>query len=217
MPRRNWREGNQPCASTRSGISAGGNTAAPSITTRCSPTRRLGMVRARRTASAAAGRHHQAGGVQDAGAVRALDRLVDRLGEAEIVGGEEDASHSSHGSGRGDYGGKVGPRPDVVFIVLAPAPGAWADMHRAPAPVPSQGGHARWFPQRSTRNMRAVTLGFKSPRRHRKLIRIGSPRSGGLGDRALLFCYRCEFSGRPALDETRRCRHGQACPGLSRP
>ena len=29
--------------------------------------------------------------------------------------------------------------------------------------------------------MRAVTLGFKSPRRHRKLIRIGSPRSDGLG------------------------------------
>ncbi len=29
--------------------------------------------------------------------------------------------------------------------------------------------------------MRAVTLGFKSPRRHRKLIRIGSLRSDGLG------------------------------------
>ena len=44
-------------------------------------------MRARRTASAAAGAgHHQAGGVQDAGAVGALDRLVDRLGEAEIVG-----------------------------------------------------------------------------------------------------------------------------------
>ena len=32
--------------------------------------------------------HHQAGGVQDAGAVRTLDGFVDRWGEAEIVGSE---------------------------------------------------------------------------------------------------------------------------------
>ena len=39
--------------------------------------------------------HHQAGGVQDAGAVGALDRLVDRLGQAEIVGGEQDHGRTS--------------------------------------------------------------------------------------------------------------------------
>ena len=39
------------------------------------------------------GGHHQAGGVQDAHTVRALNRLVDRLGEAEIIGGKEDALH----------------------------------------------------------------------------------------------------------------------------
>ena len=37
--------------------------------------------------------HHQAGGVQRAGAVRSLDRLVDRFGQAEIVGREDDTRH----------------------------------------------------------------------------------------------------------------------------
>ena len=35
--------------------------------------------------------HHQAGGMQFAGAVRTLDSLIDRLGKAEVVGGEGDA------------------------------------------------------------------------------------------------------------------------------
>jgi hypothetical protein len=35
--------------------------------------------------------HHQAGGVQAAGAVGALDRFVDRLRQAEVIGGEGDA------------------------------------------------------------------------------------------------------------------------------
>ena len=47
-------------------------------------------------------RHHQTGGVQDARTVRAFDRLVDGLGKAEIVGGEEDVPHISPGCGRGD-------------------------------------------------------------------------------------------------------------------
>jgi hypothetical protein len=67
------------------------------------------------------------------------------------------------------------------------------------------------------RNMRDVMLGFKSPRRHRKLTTDWFAKgSGGLGDRAFLFCYRCEFSGRPALDETAvavMVRLVLACPG----
>ena len=157
MPRRNWREGNQPWASTRSGISAGGNTAGPSITTRCSPTRRSGMVRARRHGIGGGGAgHHQAGGVQDAGAVCALDRLVDRLGEAEIVGGEEDASHvraeagAATSRGRSDRG-----------RLECPSSGGWFDMRRATAGVPR-------MRYRHGGNMRAVSLGFKSPSRIRR-------------------------------------------------
>ena len=83
------REGNQPARSTQIGnLADGGSTAGPSITTRCSPTRRSGMARARRTASAAAGPATiRLAAVQHAVAVRPLDRLVDRSGKAEIVGG----------------------------------------------------------------------------------------------------------------------------------
>ncbi len=38
--------------------------------------------------------HHEACGVQHAGTVRALDGLVDRGAEAEIVGSEDDALHA---------------------------------------------------------------------------------------------------------------------------
>ena len=65
--------------------------------------------------------HHQTGGVQDAGAVGALDRLVDGLGEAEIVGGEEDVLHIHTGAGAATMAGTSdGNR--VLSIVLATAP-----------------------------------------------------------------------------------------------
>ena len=78
------------------GISAGGNTACPSIATRCSPTRSPGNARARRTASAAAGPATiRLAAFSTPSRIRAFDRFVDGLGQAEIIGRENDALHAA--------------------------------------------------------------------------------------------------------------------------
>ena len=54
-PSRTMREPKRPLASTRSGMQCGGNTAAPSASTRCRPTRKPGQSHATASASGAAG------------------------------------------------------------------------------------------------------------------------------------------------------------------
>ena len=74
----------------RSRVLRGGNTGAPSIRTRCSPTRSPGRRRALITASAAAGAATiRLAQVEDAVAVRSLDRLVDGDVAPEIVGADD--------------------------------------------------------------------------------------------------------------------------------
>ena len=57
------------------------------------------QVRQARAAAHGIGRggagYHEAGSLQDAGTVCALDRLVHRRGQAEVVGSEGDALHGA--------------------------------------------------------------------------------------------------------------------------
>ena len=63
-----------------------GRTGLPSTSTRCRPTRSDGMAaRARHRIGGGRARHHQAGGGENAVPMRALDRVIDFDGGAEIV------------------------------------------------------------------------------------------------------------------------------------
>ena len=73
-------------------IRCGGSVGLPSTSTRCSPTRSLGIAFARVTASRRCRRRdHQAGSRQNPFAMGQLDRVVDFAGGAEIVRGDDQA------------------------------------------------------------------------------------------------------------------------------
>ena len=78
---------------------SGGSTGRPSTSTRCSPTRKPGLRRARATASSAAGPlDHQARRGQNAGSVRGLHGLVDFDSGAEVVRRDDQTLHAAPSS-----------------------------------------------------------------------------------------------------------------------